>query len=357
MNNLATTYKHIGAILSFEFPNVKLEQTLSGPSFNWDPIVIIGSQHLVLPTIYCRLKSKQLLHLLPEDLISYLKYITDENRKRNIVILAQIEELTNLFNLHSIDHLYLKGAALLASGFYKDIAERMLGDIDILVKNEHLSKAFDLLTNSEYKYKAMTFGKGFFEHKHLPRLETKVTNTRIAAVEIHRKLFDSYRHPELVPNSIFHNQRQKKSIFIPSPKHLLMHNILNHQINDDGAHYNNISFRSIYDTLLLLQEFSETSTFNNRNIFKRYFKYSSLFFNEIRTVTKVKPDLYTSFYMFKLKHSKVHKFWNKLLRLGYYAPILLKRFWFFVSNRAYRKAIIQDKRRVINLFTSILRKI
>ena len=33
--------------------------------------------------------------------------------------------------------------------------------------------------------------------------------------------------------------------------HLIEHNILNHEINDEGYRYQRINFRSVYDTLIL----------------------------------------------------------------------------------------------------------
>ena len=86
MEKLAITYENIAAILSFDSSKEHLEKTLSNDEFNWDNIVIEGSKHLVLPAIYCKLTSKQLLHLLPEDLNIYLHKIASLNRKRNIEI-------------------------------------------------------------------------------------------------------------------------------------------------------------------------------------------------------------------------------------------------------------------------------
>ncbi|REG89950.1 nucleotidyltransferase family protein [Winogradskyella sediminis] len=356
MNNSTSTFQHIAHILSFKTTHKQLELMLKAPSFNWEAIVKEASQHYIIPTIYCRLKAKHLLHLLPEDLISYLEYITDENRKRNTVILAQTEELSQLFQLHNIEHVFLKGAALLASGTYTDISERMIGDIDILVKPIHLKRAYKLLLQNEYKSRAMTLGADFFEHKHLPRLETTVTDTRIAAVEIHRKLFVSYKNHELEPESIFNEQRYQESIYLPSLKHLLMHNILNHQINDHGALYNNINFRSAYDTILLLQNYPQPNKLYQYNIIKRYFNYIGLFFEEVGMLMDVKSNIYTHFYLFKLRHRKFQKNWNKLLRIGYYIPILSNRFWLFLSNKSYRKAIMTDKKRVFTHLISILSK-
>ena len=139
---------------------------------HWDAIVVHGSRQLVIPTLYCRLKQRQLLHLLPEDLDLYLHDITSQNRKRNKAILEEVMMLSTLFKRHHIEHVFLKGTALLASGYYEDIAERMIGDIDILVATKQLDKAFELLQQHSFKPLPQNFGSHYFEHKHLPRMTT-----------------------------------------------------------------------------------------------------------------------------------------------------------------------------------------
>lgn len=355
MDNLAVTYRHIADILSFKISNFQLEKTLTESSFNWDTIVKEGSKHYVIPAIYCRLKTKQLLHLLPEDLNNYLKFVTNENRKRNEIILIQIHSISKLLNSQNIEHVFLKGAALLAQGCLNDIAERMLGDIDLLVAPNQLDKAYNMLCAIDYYPSNKTLKDNFIEHKHLPRLETEVTTTRIAAVEVHKKLFGSYISPELNRESVFFEKKLRNEIFIPSLKHLLMHNILNFQINDHGALYNSISFRSAYDTIIIQQEYSKVEEWYKSSIFKSYFKYTSLFFNDIKVVTNIKPNIFTYFYLFKLKHIKFYKNWNKLISIRRFTPILFNRIWLFISNRSYRKAIIEDRNRIFVDFRSNLK--
>ncbi|MDN3492034.1 nucleotidyltransferase family protein [Winogradskyella bathintestinalis] len=348
MNNFAITYQHIADILSFEVSASQLEQTLSDPSFDWDDIVQEGSKHFVIPAIYCRLKAKQLLHVLPEDLISYLEYVTDENRKRNEIILIQTQAISQLLNAHKIEHVFLKGTALLLSGCFNDLAERMLGDIDLIVNAQQINEAYTLLCDNGYIPYQQTLGHQFFEHKHLPRLETEVSSTRIAAVEVHSKLFVNYNYDNL--NNILRDKRQHNTTNIPSQEHLLMHTILNFQINDQGALYNSISFRPAYDAIVLLQNYSGSKPWYALPIIKNFFRYTGLFFKDITTATHIKPNIFNHFYLFKLQHIRFYKCWNYLLNLGHLIPILLKRGWLFISNSAYRKAIIRDRHRILAHF-------
>jgi len=351
MGNLAITYQHIADILSFETLNAKLEKTISHPSFNWDAIVIEGSRHLILPAIYCRLKSRQLLHTLPEELSNYLEELTSINRCRNKSILKQVDKISELFKKHNIEHVFLKGAALLKLDYYEDIAERMLGDIDILVADEHINTAYKLLIKDGYVESEQTLGHKFFGHKHLPRLTPK---NEICAVELHRRLFVSYNSKELSSENVLNNKKQKNQVYIPSISHLLMHNILNCQINDKGSLYNSISFRPTYDTIIIQKTFDSKPNWYNSKYYKSYFRYSSLFFKDISKKTDLAPNLMTSFYLFKLRNVVFYRFWNRILKISDFLPILHKRLWFFIISKAYRSAVINDKSLIYRHLKSII---
>ena len=350
MGNLAVTYQYIADILSYKTPYPKLENSLSNPLFNWDAIVIEGSKHLVLPAIYCRLKSKQLLHLLPKELITYLEEITSINRNRNEAILKQSQSISQIFNEHNIDHVFLKGSALLALGCFTDNAERMIGDIDILVSLNQLDKAYNLLQINGYTPIEQTFGYELFEHKHLPRLKP---NHQICAVELHRKLFVSNSYKELRAQDILDKKVSLSNIYIPSKSHLLTHNILNFQINDKGALYNSISFRSAYDTIVLLSDSNVEKTWYSHKIIKSYLCFTSLFFKDTQITTKCTSNFSTYFYLFKLKHIWFYKFWNNLLKLRSITPVLLNRIFLFISNKTYRKAVINDRKRIYRYLQTI----
>ena len=113
----------------------------------WDKLVQYGSSQLVLPAIYGALKRKKLVDHAPIDLVFYLQEITDLNRKRNTAILKQINFLSKLLNRHQIEHVFLKGAAMLITKPYDALNERMVGDIDILVSEKDLAKAQQRIEN------------------------------------------------------------------------------------------------------------------------------------------------------------------------------------------------------------------
>lgn len=352
MANLATIYQHIADILSFENSSNALESKLSDSKFNWDDIVVEGSRHLMLPAIYCRLKQKELTHLLPIDLKDYLKEITQLNKDRNLEILDQVYALSNTLNKFQIDHVFLKGSALLVGDYFENIAERMVGDIDILIAEEQLETAFELLTANGYSASAQTFGYDYFEHKHLPRLKTEKF---ICAVELHKKLFVNYKDKALENPAIRSHKIVKNKVNVPDPNRLMRHNILNYQINDQGRYYNSISFRSAYDSLVIQRKNEFDISQLQTKIFKNYYDILGLFFCDIKA-NNSKKSLTARFYLFKLKNIGFYRFWNKLLRTLYYLSVVIGRIPKFLISRSYRQTAIKERKRIFQHLRAVLSK-
>lgn len=347
MSTQQKTLEVIGAILSFKSDIHVLKTTLQDENFNWDAIVKVGSRHLVLPAIYCRLKEKQLLNCLPKDLVYYLEEITTINRNRNLEILKQVHKISQLFKKQHISHVFLKGTALLSGNYYKDLGERMVGDIDVLVATNQVQEAYELLQKVNYiPPSTLTFGHKHFEHKHLPRLTKK---NELAAVEIHRKVLAKKHFNHLNPSEILKSKSVNNGISIPNNKHLLEHNVLNLELNDLGNYYNYINLRTAYDTCVILKEHSTINIQSNYSklLFNNYFLRHSLFLKEINfKPTSLKNHLYITFFKFKITHKGFYSFWKGSLFYLDYTKFLLKRCWFFITNKDYRIDIISDRKRI-----------
>ena len=122
-----------------------VEEMLQSNTVDWDEVVKLSTAHFVFPALYCNLKRASFLSYLPDDLVEYMKYITDLNRERNEKIIAQAEELNTLLLEHKITPIFIKGTGNLLEGLYEDIAERMVGDIDFIFSPEDYPKAIELL--------------------------------------------------------------------------------------------------------------------------------------------------------------------------------------------------------------------
>ena len=209
----------------------------------WDSFVKIGSSHYVIPALYYKLKQRQYLKLLNNELVSYLKEIYNQNLKRNIELVKESKEISSVLKQNNIDHVFLKGTALISSIYSDKLGVRMIGDIDILVEKSQILKAQELIKKNNYvnlhKYDGLI-------GRHLPRL---INDNKIFSIELHDLLIHK-NCLHLNPNTLLRNKMVQK-INILNWKDFLLHIILNFQVNDHGSLKANFSFRTLYDVYSL----------------------------------------------------------------------------------------------------------
>lgn len=246
--NYKETLFFIGKCLTItheEHNRILIEKEIKSDKVDWDNIVKLSTKHYVFPALYCNLKRADFLHYLPEELVSYMKHITDLNRKRNLQIIEQAKEINKLLLTNNIRPIFLKGTGNLLEGLYDDIAERMVSDIDILTKKVDCKRAFEILQNDGYNHKNLEL---FQDHRHLPRL---INSNKMTAIEIHKELLiEKYAHEfnySLIEKGVISTKRTS----CLSYKNQLSLSIIANQINDDGQYFKTIALRNSYDVYLL----------------------------------------------------------------------------------------------------------
>ncbi|NRR91003.1 nucleotidyltransferase family protein [Winogradskyella undariae] len=340
MTNSAITIHYITDILSFNSSTKALEKTISSPTFNWDNIVIEGSKHLVLPAIYCRLKAKKLLHTLPTDLVDYLEEITNINRARNTRILNQVHTITQVLNTHNIDHVFLKGTALLASDCYEDNGERMVGDIDILIEKSRVLDALNLLKNSGYN-RTSGFAYDKKDFRHLDRL---INENELAAIELHTELLNKKHWSLMEMPSILKKKRFYNNIAIPDKKDLSTHLLLSWQLNDHGHYYNTASLKSIYDLIVIEthQEQDNIKTLLKLKYGQSYLELAKYYFEEF---ARIPSNNYMRFRKFSFKTKESFKLINTISYLFKYSTFFIsERLYLILTNYSYTKHILKKIR-------------
>ena len=235
-----------------------IKKEIISKKVNWDNIIKTSTNHYVFPALYCNFKRARFLQYLPKQLVNYMKHITDLNRERNLQIIEQAKEINELLTNNGITPVFLKGTGFLLQDFYDDIAERMVGDIDILFSMDDYPKAVTILRDNsylpqkEYDYKHLP-------HRHYPRL---IKKNNIGAVEIHSKFLN------LKYDSEFNYGFVKKDIQIIGAAVLSYANKLNlsivaSQINDSGFYYKAIPLRNAYDVFLLSKKTNAKEAVNS----------------------------------------------------------------------------------------------
>ncbi|WP_053976097.1 nucleotidyltransferase family protein [Mangrovimonas xylaniphaga] len=339
MPSLESTFLRIAEILSFESNDSQLRQSLSSPEMDWDNLVRVGSSHLILPAIYNRLQEKQLLDTLPRELIEYLEKINSLNLERNTQIFKEVQFICQLLTKHQINHVFVKGTALLASGLYKSLSERMIGDIDILVQENQIEQAFKLLQEEGYN-KYYTFSYQVKNHRHFPR---QVSDGKLAAVELHTELLQ-FQHRKLINlDEMLQTKQLVNGISIPNNYYLNLHTILSWQINDHAYFYNRLSLKNSYDSLVLGLNKDEKllNSLLSINICAAYISLNTALFKEYDQIKFVGSLKFKQKkYLYTLSH-------QRYARLDYtikYAYVNTKeRVVTFATNKSYRSHILKNK--------------
>jgi hypothetical protein len=234
----------------------EIEKQLQSDNIDWDDVVKVSTAHLVFPALYCNLKRVDFLKYLPQELVSYMKYITNINRKRNKKIIAQARELNTMLLAKNITPIFLKGTGNLLAGIYDDIAERMVGDIDLLFSKNDYSKAIIALRYFRYSRKIPFVSS----ERHYPRL---IKKDSIAAVEIHKELLLEKYASEFNYNFVEKNSQIIKGVSVLSYADKLNLSIISSQINDHCFYYKTVPIRNAYDVFLLSKNTNAKNVFHS----------------------------------------------------------------------------------------------
>lgn len=154
---------------------------------DWGRLLYMANLHYCAPLWFCSLQKDGLLALLPSDLQVYLEHLYQANLERQGAFRQAIIEIVSNAHEMKIPVILLKGATTLCDDLYEDNGARMMGDIDLLVKTQHIEPAKKIMWQLGYEEQADCFGKsvgisGSSSPHHLPRYLKPGTPV---AVEIH----------------------------------------------------------------------------------------------------------------------------------------------------------------------------
>ena len=168
-------------------------EAISGGSIPWESFVWMGSSQFVLPALCSTFLRNGIAPLLPEDLAEHMKEMHRLNAARSRRIIVQCRHINGLLAPAGIRPVFLKGAALLLNGLYRDPGDRMMEDIDLLLPEGDIPAALELLAAEGYlihPVKGGAEGK-YADHHHLPPMYHP---GHIATLEIHRSpVHEKYR--------------------------------------------------------------------------------------------------------------------------------------------------------------------
>ena len=117
-----------------------------------EALVSLSVSHGILPLAYKSIKeiTEQQNHTVPMDFLTKLKTYYMGISQRNMLMSAELIRIMKLLEENGIEALAFKGPAL-AQAAYGDITLRQFSDLDILVREEDIYKAAELIVAQNYE--------------------------------------------------------------------------------------------------------------------------------------------------------------------------------------------------------------
>lgn len=157
--------------------------SLLSSRIKWDEFTNTAISQGIAPLVYKRLKDIPEKSRVPEAVMDKLKMAYLGNVARNMYFYSELERILRVFNENGIEVMMLKGAAL-AGTVYGDIGLRAMGDIDLLVKKECLSRVKEMMPELNYEIPDHSNPEEWYSanHFHLPPY---IHKEKRIVVEIH----------------------------------------------------------------------------------------------------------------------------------------------------------------------------
>lgn len=254
--NKPQTYFFQAEILSLSLMPQRAEsiaQKLEKSRINWNGFVQLASSNLVLPALAYQLRKHDLLNPIPADLQTYLNEVMQLNCERNKKVIAQAHQINGLLQKNKIEGIFMKGTGHMLDHLYADPCERMVYDLDILVGENEMVRAAQILESEGY-HTQKPFDPGAMESTmHYPIM---LREDQVAGVEIHRMPSQYLYQRNFNTSVVFEEKTQSKGIkgfWLMSMRHRIIHNFLHSQLMHNGHYHGNVSLRDLYDLALLGQ--------------------------------------------------------------------------------------------------------
>jgi len=318
----------------------EIELVLKTTDLDWESVVKVSTSHYVFPALYCNFKRADFLKYLPADLVDYMKYITDLNRDRNTQIIQQAQELNSLLLANNIKPIFLKGIGNLLAGLYKDITERMVGDIDFIFSKEDYPKAIKLLRSFDYS-EVIKYDYHYPDGKHYRRLQKE---NNIAAIEIHSELLGIKKYSSKFNYSFVKKDSQIiNGAAVLSNANKLNLSIIANQINDSGFYYKTMALRNAYDVFLLSKKTNAKAAMNTLDKLKHplncflaacyevFDRVDSLKYNNTK-----KTAYYLSVFKSQFANSKTTKIRHKFIKTYLFLKTRLNILYKSIIYKEYR---------------------
>ncbi len=303
----------------------KISGIISQKEVDWARFVALGSNHLVLPSVYLRFKRYGIQTIIPEELSEHLRMVYELNYNRNRAVLQQIDCINCLFASAGIVPIYLKGAGNLLDRLYEDEGERMMSDIDLLVSDDEFLRAANLLKGKGYEHAAPFYDDSQYFTKHYPRLHHP---NEYAGIEVHRlpvetDLSSHFNYAVIKPETKWIDSAFP--CLVLSDRHKVIQNFMHGFMANDVRLMHNVSYRNMVDLFLLSHRVDVYEVLAQQTKYaKKGLVYADQVHHSMGLSVKHISGLQSRFF---IRRQDLFLSSNFLFRLSWLLTYLFTRFW------------------------------
>jgi hypothetical protein len=234
-----------------------LRSRLTHGSLSWEKVVEVVNDYLVGPAFWDGLIQKGLDHSVQGDPRQYFTEVYRLNQDRNGFLKDQLIGVLNAFNSAKLPCVLLKGASQFFQPIHTDSGSRIIGDLDILIKEKDYEAACDALYGLGYQSQVVGYDTDKLHH-YAPLFRSG----DYASIELHRHAVHLNCLPILPTSRIWeainYKENQGMGAYVPSISHSILINFLHSQIADRNHALRQFNLRTILDFALIKMGFSES---------------------------------------------------------------------------------------------------
>ena len=183
---------------------------------DWEWIYLRSADAVVLPLVYERLRSWD---AAPPDTLARMREFSVAAAMHWVALQHSAETIFAALTEAGVPVVALKGMAL-APTVYRFPTLRPVGDLDLLLKEEHLDLATQLLRGMDFRQRELRLPPG---HHHLPVLFNSLGHR----VELHRHIVRGPLAEKIPVSTLFERSRPfrlgKTDALMLAPEHLVVH--------------------------------------------------------------------------------------------------------------------------------------
>ncbi|MDP8975954.1 MAG: nucleotidyltransferase family protein [Actinomycetota bacterium] len=213
---------------------------------SWEAIARAAERHDLLPALWPAVTGLGGQNAVPATVARRSEEHHRRNRVRNLLLRRQLVHVTRTLNGVGIEPLVLKGGTSIVQPLFPDPGARYMADLDLMLRPDQLAPAGRALTSLGYEERPWRFNDFSGPAHDSPFF----MDGQPGPVELHGELGPSSVAGVLPAAAVWEqavpSEADGTRLWLPSPTHLVLHNVLHAQVHSRGHAVGALPLRDLY---------------------------------------------------------------------------------------------------------------